>query len=67
MTSETDASDDVSESAYRRQRLRETYQEVLAAMKHEDDKVGRFLTAIAFLVAGALIFVKPESSLPATI
>lgn len=36
------------------------YAEVLAATKHEDDKVGRFLTAIAFLAAGALLFVEPR-------
>lgn len=31
-----------------------TYKEVLDATKHQDDKVGRLLTAISFLTAGAL-------------
>lgn len=31
---------------------------MLSATKHEDDKVGRFLGALAFLVAGALLFVQ---------
>ncbi len=34
--------------------LRESYREVLDAVKHQDDKVGRFLTAVAFLVAGSI-------------
>lgn len=33
-----------------------TYDEVLDATKHQDDKVGRFLTAIAFLTAAAIAF-----------
>lgn len=33
-----------------------SYQEVLDATKHQDDKVGRFLTAIAFLTGGAIAF-----------
>lgn len=40
--------------------LKESYREVLQATKHEDDKIGRFLTAIAFLVAGALLFSQQE-------
>src|SRR5437016_5520390 len=40
--------------------LRDSYREVLEATKHEDAKVGRFLTAIAFLVAGALAFVSGD-------
>ncbi|WP_106281514.1 hypothetical protein [Geodermatophilus tzadiensis] len=31
-----------------------TYNEVLAATKHQDEKINKLLTAIAFLVAGAL-------------
>jgi hypothetical protein len=33
-----------------------TYDQVLDATKHQDDKVGRFLTAIAFLTAAAIAF-----------
>jgi len=41
----------------RRLRLaRESYLEVLDATKHQDDKIGRFLTAIAFLFTGAIAF-----------
>jgi hypothetical protein len=32
------------------------YGEVLDATKHQDDKIGRFLTAIAFLFTGAIAF-----------
>ena len=32
------------------------YQEVLDATKHQDDKIGRFMAGIAFLIAGALVF-----------
>lgn len=39
---------------------RESYLEVLDATKHQDDKVGRFLTGMAFLVAGALAFTGPD-------
>lgn len=49
-----DADDD------RLQRLRETYDEVLAATKHEDSKIGRFLAALAFIVAGALLFIQQD-------
>lgn len=35
---------------------RESYLEVLDATKHQDDKIGRFLTAIAFLFTGAIAF-----------
>lgn len=35
---------------------RESYLEVLDATKHQDDKIGRFLTAIAFLFTGAMAF-----------
>lgn len=34
-----------------------TYREVLDATKHQDDKVGRFLTAISFLTAGTVAVV----------
>lgn len=33
------------------------YKEVLDATKHQDDKVGRFLTAIAFLTTGAIALI----------
>lgn len=33
-----------------------SYAEVLDATKHQDDKIGRFLAAIAFLTSGALVF-----------
>ena len=33
-----------------------SYEEVLDATKHQDDKIGRFLTAIAFLFTGAIAF-----------
>ena len=33
-----------------------SYDQVLDATKHQDDKVGRFLTAIAFLTAAAITF-----------
>lgn len=36
---------------------RETYLEVLDATKHQDDKVGRYLAAIAFLTTGAIAFL----------
>jgi hypothetical protein len=39
--------------------LRVAYQEALGATLHQDDKVGRFLAGIAFLVAGALVFTNP--------
>ncbi|MFW3171367.1 hypothetical protein [Geodermatophilus sp. CPCC 206100] len=34
--------------------LRFTYDEVLAATKHQDEKINKLLTAVAFLVAGSL-------------
>lgn len=38
-----------------------SYKEVLDATKHQDDKVGRFLTAVSFLVIGAITLgTKPE-------
>lgn len=36
---------------------RQTYLEVLDATKHQDDKVNRFLVAIAFLTTGAITFL----------
>src|ERR1700675_295136 len=40
---------------------RKSYEEVLDATKHQDDKIGRFLTAIAFLFTGAIAFgARPE-------
>lgn len=57
--------DEAPDADYRLERLRESYCEVLAATKHEDDKVGRFLGVIAFLVAGALIFAQQADVLRA--
>lgn len=42
---------------YVRERARESYLEVLDATKHQDDKIGRFVAGIAFLVAAALVFL----------
>lgn len=39
------------------------YEEVLDATKHQDDKVGRFLTAIAFLTGAAIAFGTREEVL----
>ena len=39
------------------QLARETYHEVLDAIKHQDDKINRFLVAIAFLTTGAIAYV----------
>lgn len=36
--------------------LQQSYKEVLDATKHQDDKVGRQLTALAFLTAATLVF-----------
>ena len=38
-----------------------SYREVLDATKHQDDKIGRFLTAIAFMFTGAIAFgIRPD-------
>jgi hypothetical protein len=39
---------------------KDAFQGVLDETKHQDDKIGRFLTVIAFLIAGALVFTSPE-------
>lgn len=39
------------------ERARQTYAEVLDATKHQDDKINRFLAAIAFLTTGAIAFL----------
>lgn len=39
------------------------YKEVLDATKHQDDKVGRFLTAIAFLTTGAIALIATDNGL----
>jgi hypothetical protein len=39
---------------------KDAYQGLLDETKHQDDKIGRFLTVIAFLIAGALVFTSPE-------
>lgn len=38
-----------------------SYAEVLDATKHQDDKIGRFLTAIAFLTTGAIALIASSS------
>jgi hypothetical protein len=38
---------------------RVAYDETLDATKHQDDKIGRFMAGIAFLIAGALVFTNP--------
>jgi hypothetical protein len=40
--------------------LRFSYGEVLDATKHQDDKVGRLLGAVAFLTGGALVFANKD-------
>lgn len=40
--------------------LKFSYQEVLDATKHQDDKVGRLLGAVAFLTGGALVFANQD-------
>lgn len=40
-----------------------SYREVLDATKHQDDKVGRFLTAIAFLTTGAISLIATDDGL----
>src|SRR5216683_1174955 len=42
-----------------------SYAEVLAATTHQDDKIGRFLAAIAFLVGGVVIFATNTTVLSA--
>ena len=37
-----------------------SYREVLDATKHQDDKIGRLLGAVAFLTGGALVFADPD-------
>lgn len=39
---------------YRRRLLKESYDEILAATTHQDDKVGRLITSSAFLTAASL-------------
>ena len=41
--------------------LKFAYAEVLDATKHQDDKVGRLLGAVAFLTGAALIFARSET------
>jgi hypothetical protein len=40
--------------------LKFSYSEVLDATKHQDDKVGRLLGAVAFLTGGALVFANKD-------
>lgn len=44
-------------NAFRLELAGKSYAEVLDATKHQDDKIGRFLTAIAFLFTGAIAFL----------
>ncbi|MFL6128697.1 MAG: hypothetical protein ACJ73E_06495 [Mycobacteriales bacterium] len=46
-----------SEVAAKLGRARESYQEVLDATKHQDDKINRVLVGIAFLTTGAIAFL----------
>lgn len=71
---------DDSQSKYdpgKAEMIRFTYEQVLDATKHQDDKIGRLLTVVAFLTAGALalanlgsakktsaVFVVPPVNLP---
>lgn len=50
----------VADDASRLALARDSYREVLQATEHQDDKVGRALGAIAFLLAAALLFLQPE-------
>jgi len=38
-----------------------SYTEVLDATKHQDDKIGRILAALAFFVGGVLAFLNPQA------
>lgn len=58
------AEGDVSTSGDRDELLTFTYQEVLDATKHQDDKINRLLTTIAFLTAAALALASFGSSEP---
>lgn len=51
-TTQEDA--DTSEVRGKLRFARESYLEVLDATKHQDDKIGRYLTALAFLTTGAI-------------
>lgn len=61
-----DKSDDGQEERQRIDDLLEaakaTYAEVLDATKHQDDKIGRILTGIAFLTAAAVAVVVPTAA-----
>ena len=46
---------------------KKSYDEVLDATKHQDDKIGRFLTAIAFLFTGAIAFGARSDIVGATV
>jgi len=48
-----DLNNNIKEYEAKTKLIRFTYEEVLDATKHQDDKIGRFLTAIAFLTATA--------------
>lgn len=43
---------------------KQTYTEVLDATKHQDDKVGRYLAALAFLTTGAIALLFRGDTLP---
>lgn len=44
--------------------VRQSYLEVLDATKHQDDKIGRFLTAIAFLTTGSIALLFTSGFMP---
>lgn len=44
------------EAKERLELARETFHEILDSTKHHDDKIGRFITGISFLTAGAIAF-----------
>jgi hypothetical protein len=46
----------MGDASVRLELARKGYDEVLDATKHQDDKIGRFLTAIAFIFTGAIAF-----------
>ncbi len=56
-----DAPDGTTQTpAPKRELLKFSYGEVLDATKHQDDKVGRLLGAVAFLTGGALVFANKD-------
>src|SRR5581483_11664436 len=50
-------------STHHRENADFSYREVIDATKHQDDKIGRFLTAIAFITAAATAYAVQGSTL----